>query len=1435
MMTFDDVKKVITIILITVICQLCIRRINIKREMRGRQFLVSLAAPFVVLATVIESYYKFNSYVINPLNDFFDGMVIVWNLIIVGVFLIYKIIFDPILKAIMSSNEIMAVTSDKYYEYNEDNNKWFLKQSYKNMRDTANVLSWITVAISSFILATDWVLGDQSEWYLKVFPYAAMILVTEVYNFLNGYTWPEYERNISGEGIPSHNRSAYYKLRRVYEELLPGPLLVSHTGNEYLGKEGSTNLLEAMCKSEDVTDREIGNYFLNLDKKSGSFDTDLIKAVGHMMRRKSVVICSPFYRDLTDYLLLPLISTSIFDRKCLVITGRDNLKEDVKAWIETMLYNYGKNSKLWRVELLDDIDKNCEIGILSISQVYDVKVLNVNRKFFENTDFILVIEPSRMLATAQVGLNIIAEYASKNYMPTLCAIDRDVDGIVDTLSHVFKTEITEVVAAPIPRSVYTSMAWDAKGDFRRQKMFNKETRYLGDGIELASIVLKNQIKHVSWYSAEKAPIYDIKWIAGQYYPSITRYANLPNQQHCIEDRLSYRTNLWGSSSVTEEFVIAEDEFCNVFEMLRMYLTRGTIQSFVNVISENYLMRDYMRYNRQLFMTDAKAIPTICSGYSKTQRNVVLKLVLMMADFPVDEDTVTHELELLGIQTDDVYTELMKLIDTYTEISDSLITVKNRQLPGDDLLPKRKREYYITKETFDRYFSKTIKNAFFVVEDENKNREIIDAKLFGHITQLVMPKQIIVHDGKAYRVVRCTPKVGCVLHRASDSYNERLYYKQLRRYHMENINGVVSSRTVYDLGIVFEAWTFSVDTNGYLELKDNNDLRSARVVDLSGDPSISNYYRRYVDKNVLKLILPDTDKEVRFTIGILLSELFRSLFPDTWQYIAVLANLEDDKDGMLEKYNYQVDGNLDENAIYIVEDSEIDLGILEAVDNNIVRILEILEDYLEWHFEKIKEPTMKDPILDKIVLDEEEIKVKENLKDRIKKRLKKFFGADNDKKNINDAEDDAVVTESVVPETSTKVDLGTEKKKEDDEKKDLPDEEEQHDKIKENQTELGEEFNIYEEDEQDKHISVDIGNDLQSEDNKDKEKKEKVFIDASERISVKGSDEIMTTDEIPNEIDIVMPIEPTRYQRECYLNFGYDSVDRRIRVERVRAYLGSRGLGNNSLTKARKRTRFEDNLLDFEAENFCDFCGKPLSGVSYDVLADGRIRCNDCSTTAVRDLAEFKEIYIHTEMMMENIFEINYPVAITIKTVDAVKMSKRSHSVYQPTNQFAARVLGFAEYRSGEYTLFIENGSPRLVSLNVIAHEMTHIWQYINWNRAQIAAIYKQDRPDRDAVAMDIVYEGMAVWASIQILYSMGEVFFAEQQEQDFVIFNGVNKDQMIVRRQDAYGYGFYLYRSRFYMEINGDVPPFSPFKSFPPLDPKKVREAVLILCPDKKE
>ena len=1438
-MTSDDVKKILVINLIVLASQFLLRWINIKRIKRGRQIAVSVLSPVIVLIVVVYAYKHFDAVYFSQMNDFFDGTLIVWNLILLGIFLIYKIVFCLIANAIWSINSVMALTTYKWYHYNDDVNRWFLKTSYTNMRSVANVVAWITAGLSAFILSLDWVVGDKSEWYLKVFPFAAMILATEFYNYLNGYTKQEYERNIHGEEITSRTKGAYYKLRRVYEQLFPAPLLVSHTGNEYLGKEGSSQILADMSKEGDQIQNEVGDYFLHLDRKEGSFDTDLVKMTESLMRGNSAVIFHPFYRDLSDYLLLPLAVTTIRDRKVLVISGRDSSAEDIQSWLNEMFFDYGKTRKLWRSEILDTYAKPCELGILTFSQLYNTRVMRINREFFREVGFILLVEPSRMLATGQIGLNIVTEYISKDSNVTVCALDRDSDGLVDTLSHVFRTDITTVIAPQIPRSVYTVMGWDAKGDYKRQKLFNKETRYLGNGIELAAVAMKNQIPAISWYSSEKAPIEDLKWVAGQYYPAVTKFANLVSQQHSLDDRLTYETNLWGSEAKEESFVIAEDEFCNIFEMLRMFLSRGKSQSFVNVISENYLLRDYMRYNRQLFMTDAKAIPTISPGYSKTERNTIIKLILMMATRPIDEAVIQFEFSLIDVQTDDVYSKLIELIDRYTDITDTFITVRNRQLPGDDLLPERKREYFITPDTFKRFFANSIKNAYYIVEDEEAEREIVDAKLFGHITQLVMPNQIMVHNGKAYRVKNCTPELGCILRRASDSYSSRQYYKQLRHYHFTEKKEVITSRTAYDIGVVFEAWDFRVETTGYLEMQDNGDLRTARVVDLSDDPTIDYYTREYVHKNVLKIVLPDTTEDVRYTFAILISELFRTIFPDTWPYIAVLSEFEEELDGILGKFNYSIDGELDKSAIYIVEDSEIDLGLLEAIDNHFIRILEIIEDYLEWHFVKIKEPPMKDPVLDKIELDENDIRVKETFKSKVLRRFRKFFGMDTSVKEAFEPVTDE--TDSGSSAKSQAVDLDPKKPvKEKPEKKpgDLGDEDgKDKEPGEESETGLSEGFDMHSdgsEKEEDKEKWKGF-----TDDSKEPVKEKidiDVLIDESETIKAdEPSDQIVTSDEMMNEVEIVMPILPSRYQNECFLNLGFEEVDKHLEIERVRTYLSARGLSDNSLTRARCRKRFEGNVLNFNTENYCDFCGKPLSGVSYEVLADGRTRCNECSTTAIRDIKDFAEIYHKTEMMMENIFEIRYPVAISVNTADARILAKCSHSVYKPTKQFAARTLGFARFKSGEYSIFIENGCPKLVALNIITHEMTHIWQYISWNPKQMIRIYKQDTPKRDKIAQDLVYEGMAVWASIQILYSMGEVFFAEEQEQEFIQFNGLEKDQMLVRRQDIYGFGYYIYRERYGMEVLGDVPPFSPFKSFPPVDPERVREAVLILDPDEEK
>lgn len=308
------------------------------------------------------------------------------------------------------------------------------------------------------------------------------------------------------------------------------------------------------------------------------------------------------------------------------------------------------------------------------------------------------------------------------------------------------------------------------------------------------------------------------------------------------------------------------------------------------------------------------------------------------------------------------------------------------------------------------------------------------------------------------------------------------------------------------------------------------------------------------------------------------------------------------------------------------------------------------------------------------------------------------------------------------------------------------------------------------------------------------------------------EDLFAIDGVPDDLDLLMPIQPSRYQKECFLKFGFDEIDARLSIEDVRNYLRVRGWSDNDLTKARKRTELDDTLLDLHAENFCDFCGVPLTGVSYEKLADGRTRCNDCSMTAINEVSRFKTLFKNAEMMMENTYNITIPVSIAVKTTDARTIAKHAGQVFKPSTKVAVRVLGFAQQKGGKYTLLIENGSPRLATIDTAVHELTHIWQYLNWNDGEIRRIYAQRKPEHTKMARDIVYEGMAMWSAIQLLYAMGETYYAKQQEQ------------LAAVRNDIYGIGFRLYCERYDLVRDGNAPVLMPFASFPPLDPADVRK-----------
>ena len=87
--------------------------------------------------------------------------------------------------------------------------------------------------------------------------------------------------------------------------------------------------------------------------------------------------------------------------------------------------------------------------------------------------------------------------------------------------------------------------------------------------------------------------------------------------------------MWGAEKSDYKYVVVEDEFCNLYEMARQFQNRGCKETFVNIISPNYLLRDYMEFNTGLFVNDPKAIPSFSPDFVRTDRNIALELLLIM--------------------------------------------------------------------------------------------------------------------------------------------------------------------------------------------------------------------------------------------------------------------------------------------------------------------------------------------------------------------------------------------------------------------------------------------------------------------------------------------------------------------------------------------------------------------------------------------------------------------------------------------------------------------------------------------------------------------------------------------------------------------------------------------------------------------------------------
>ena len=1511
--TILNIAKMILAILPFVILCFASKKVNLTKTDRSKQFLMPIIAlVYVIVAMILMN--SINEWLIKLINNlpkwisalagfswmpaqvgavftqigsFLSSLLSKLNLnfwiffiantvMILAYMFIKKICIKIMSKAVKMDGELHTKIAGNFYEYFSEKNKWCIKENYVQVRSMFKVFYYSAIVLSTLLMFVSRKFYYDGLMKSVFYPVFGILVVGELYFYLDGATKREYSGHILGEDEDAYKIVNYSLLRKFLRSIFGDKLLTENTSiNNALAYDVTTDeIIRELEKSEDQKVVCFASYVDTLNKTGFQIDHNYLHSSLDMLNGKSILFNNPFYNDLIPYAFYPMNRALLSHQKVLVVLGRHSIEDDVKEWIEKGIEAVTNIPFLWNVGVLTSEEQDLDIGIVTRSDVLDIELHNANSEFLENVGFFVIIEPSKLISTAQIGLNLLVKKCrteeDKNIVYCMC--DKNCDGLVDAMSHVLMTSITEVSATKKHLGTSSYMCWEADEDYLHHRLVPNISRYLGMGTELSFAALKNQVSKTKWYGGEAFPVTDIRWIDKQYYYDLTKYASLPTSQEAMDERFVTTPNFWSAEVEKNNYLTVEDEAYNMFEILRDFSTRTTEQGFINIISSEYLLKDYMADNASIFEVDAKAIPFIVADYTRSNRNTILRLILMMSTFPVSSEILDKELSLLGITVFDLKKQLWyELFNCYSEVSktnelsqeyrQAVNEVYSKYLKLGDAewthdiikveetfnlkIGKMETTYSIADPEFLTLCVSELRSAGYVAEDEKGQRYYLGAELGGHIYQKYLPGQFFTFGGKYYEMQYLTADGQVLVRRAADHIIGRPTYRQIREYAICGVKPsekIGAQQDIAGMKVVKEFADIIVNTSGYYRMERYNDFTTAKRVSFEGEKN-GIPKRVYRNKEILRIELPDfggkLNDNIRYTITVLFNEIFKTIFAENQAYICAvtddsfLAEVDGDK-----PLTYSIKGegcDLQSNAIYIIEDSQLDLGLTVAVERNLQRMFSIIHDYLDWHMETLEEslnppPDPQPPI---VFTDPENVekpkkkgikgtfsaigrgikKIFDKIKGWFKKKPKKGEEPVEEEKPIDEVPTDT----STIPEGDTSaenpVEDGTEPQNSGEEVK--PEEKKKKKSIfgwfkRKKKTQPVEETPTEETHVDEEIVHENTTDDVTSEGETtetDETSEEGVAKEPVEMTESPLANEISYSAENDRGVRTGFSTERKPYHERYYMLYGKECEPTFIDLSGTLNYLSEMGMQRNSLKQAREGKKIAEFI---EATykpgkpdaRYCDFCGTEIFGVEYETLADGRDRCLNCGRTAIKTGEEFRKIFEDVKRNMESFFGIRINAGIKVEMVNSKILHKRLGKAFIPTPKSDGRVLGVAISDKNGYTLLVENGSPRMASMLTMAHELTHIWQYINWNDKAIRKKYgKKMRLE--------IYEGMAKWVEIQYAYLINEPAIAKREE---IITS---------YRDDEYGRGFLRYRANYPFSLGTVITKMTPFMNVEtPLDPE---------------
>lgn len=124
---------------------------------------------------------------------------------------------------------------------------------------------------------------------------------------------------------------------------------------------------------------------------------------------------------------------------------------------------------------------------------------------------------------------------------------------------------------------------------------------------------------------------------------------------------------------------------------------------------------------------------------------------------------------------------------------------------------------------------------------------------------------------------------------------------------------------------------------------------------------------------------------------------------------------------------------------------------------------------------------------------------------------------------------------------------------------------------------------------------------------------------------------------------------------------------------------------------------------------CDLCGAP-AGDGAVTFADGRVVCERCRQTAITDPREANALFERVVDLLGNTLGLRLNVRPQLALVDHARLVELARNAAAENGHDSEKALGLFVRAGRKRFIYLQEYLPRILLIQVAAHELAHAWQ-----------------------------------------------------------------------------------------------------------------------------